>query len=482
MRPSPACCRSVVFLVLLLAVVVLTPGPGDSACCYFTAKNQDVLQPAQKAFITWDPAAKVETFTVQPRFEGNALDFGMVIPTPGKPKLDEVPRDFFKELAVFTVLKRREQPVSYLQPPGGFGMLGGGLGALGGGLGAQGGIIGQMGGQAGLLPARPPTVRVEETGVVGALDYKVLTAERADDLFVWLKDHHYRYAGDEATLDFYIRKKWYFTVMKIDTVQMKRRPDGTYDGEVTPTRFRFPSDRLVYPRRITQISVKDHTEALFYVQAPYKVDLPGDLTYQYQWLPMLQNARGWYAKGIFGTHELPGKADDWLRDARDHLPALLKRGDELGFSFANRQRPTPNRQGRTATTLEWAGRLTANDVAVLRGQAAYGEKVPDVDEGFTQADVADPRKAAAVFAVVRKRLEKCRAEHPAGYLVRAAPAEDVGALRCLVGHLQEGAFLTKLRKTFTRGEMDDDLLLVPARLGNAADRSEYEEVLPTSPP
>jgi hypothetical protein len=30
--------------------------------------------------------------------------------------------------------------------------------------------------------------------------------------------------------------------------------------------------------------------------------------------------------------------------------------------------------------------------------------------------------------------------------------------------------------------MDDDLLIVPAKLGQAEDKSEYEEVLPTSPP
>ena len=56
----------------------------DAACCYFSAKDKDILQPAQKVFITWDPVEKVETFTVQPKFEGNALDFGMVIPTPGQ--------------------------------------------------------------------------------------------------------------------------------------------------------------------------------------------------------------------------------------------------------------------------------------------------------------------------------------------------------------------------------------------------------------
>src|SRR5881392_1218605 len=99
-----------------LGLVLGLPARVDAACCYFSAKNTDILQPAQKVFITWDPVEKVETFTVQPKFEGNALDFGMVIPTPSKPKLDEMPRDFFKELAVYSILKKREQPQSKLLP------------------------------------------------------------------------------------------------------------------------------------------------------------------------------------------------------------------------------------------------------------------------------------------------------------------------------------------------------------------------------
>jgi hypothetical protein len=254
-----------------------------------------------------------------------------------------------------------------------------------------------------------------------------------------------------------------------------------FASEVTPTRFQFPSDRLVYPLKITQISVKDHTEALFYVQAPYKVDLPGDPTYQYQWLPMLQDAQGWYAKGIFGTHDLPGKADDWLRDARDHIPALLQKGQQLGFGYTYGQRPMPNAQGRIATTLEWARELTADDLNVLKGQGPYTEKVPDPDEGFTQADVQDPKKAEVVYQMIRDRPEQYRKDRPGGYLIREPPAEDIRDLQLLAGILKEGQFVTKLRKTFARGEMDDDLLLVPARLGSAVDRSEYEEVLPTSP-
>jgi hypothetical protein len=38
------------------------------------------------------------------------------------------------------------------------------------------------------------------------------------------------------------------------------------------------------------------------------------------------------------------------------------------------------------------------------------------------------------------------------------------------------------RKIFLRNEMNDDLVLVPARLGQNADESEYEELLPVSPP
>ena len=100
---------------LLVAVLAVSlPATSHAACCYFSAKNTDILQPAQKVFITWDPAEKVETFTVQPKFEGNALDFGMVIPTPTQPKLHEMPRDFFKHLAVYTIMKKRESPHSKL--------------------------------------------------------------------------------------------------------------------------------------------------------------------------------------------------------------------------------------------------------------------------------------------------------------------------------------------------------------------------------
>src|SRR6202171_1055638 len=127
--PRRSCMRR--YLLPVLALTLLLPASTQAACCYFSAKNTDILQPAQKVFITWDPAEKIETFTVQPKFEGNALDFGMVIPTPTEPKLHEMPRAFFSHLAVYTIMKKREFPHSKLLPV--FRNLGGAPGQGGGG-------------------------------------------------------------------------------------------------------------------------------------------------------------------------------------------------------------------------------------------------------------------------------------------------------------------------------------------------------------
>jgi hypothetical protein len=443
-----------------------------AACCYFSAKNADILQPSQKVFITWDPAKKMETFTVQPRFEGNALDFGMVIPTPAQPKLHEMPRDLFASLAVFSVLKYREMPASKLLPA----FWGGpGLPGMPGAPPAGFGMMGGMGGIPATQP-KPPPVKVVETGVVGSLDYKILEATRADELFKWLKDNKYQYAGDEATLNHYVAKKWFFTVMKIDTMQMKKGKDGTYTGDVTPTRFQFSTPRPVYPLKITQISVKDKTEALFYIQAPHKMDLKGDFSYQHAWVPMLQAASGCTPGG------LPGKGGAWLHAIKDDLADLAASARRLDFHFRPGQRPEPNAKGSTPTTMEWARRLTASDIAILKGTAPFTPKIPDVDDGFTMADVLDKKRGDAVAKVIRQRLDQLARRYTNGYLKREAPEEAVRQLNVLLGHLQPGLFITKFRKVFTRGEMNDDLEIEVARLGFHEDGSEYEEILPSSPP
>jgi hypothetical protein len=386
---------------MVVAAAVPHPAPARAACCYFSALGADVNQPSQKAFLTWNPALRSESFKVQPRFEGNAADFGMVIPTPSRPRLNEMPRDFFKELAVFTILK--PMPLDKYKRFGGIGGFGGGL-------------------YFGADAARKSSVRVLEAGVVGSLDYKIITAERADDLYDWLKQNRYHFAGDEKTLDLYIQKRWVFTVMKIDPHQMKRSTNGTYTGDVTPTRFTFASEQLIYPLRITQVSVPDRTEALFYVEAPYKVDLPGSFSYQYSWEPM------WLQAASYAVPErLTPQEKRWMQVVQPRLESLNR-----VITVHTQEMPSwqPAR-------LEWAKRLTSQDLAVLTGAAPYGRE-------------ADP--------------------------------EAVRNLRLLRGHLREGQTVTKIRKVFLKGEMSRDLVFERARLEGIPDDMEYEYILPTSPP
>src|SRR5262245_12337640 len=106
---------------LALAACLALPVPSDAACCYFSAKNADILQPAQTVLLSWDPVKDVQTFSVQRKSEGTAIACGMVSPTPTWRRLHASRRAFFSRRVVYTILKRREFPhwklLHILEPP-----------------------------------------------------------------------------------------------------------------------------------------------------------------------------------------------------------------------------------------------------------------------------------------------------------------------------------------------------------------------------
>ncbi len=455
-----------------VATVSLLPPRANAACCYFAAQEKDINQPGQKAFITWDDEKKIEAFTVQPKFEGNAVDFGMVIPTPAQPKLDEMPRDFFKDLAIYTILMPLPSAIwndLYPSPPK----------AVAEGAG------GRYGGAK--LKEDKNGVTVLEAGVVGSLDYKIIVAEKADGLFEWLKENKYTYSGDEGTLDFYIKKKWFFTVMKIDPKQMKKKADGSYVGEVTPTRFTFASEKCVYPLKITQISVKDKTDALFYVQSAKQMDLKGDLSWMHSYRVMWLT----YMLGCSANAEQQAE----LNERNQWVQAKMAKDPKY-----------------ETTKLEWARKLGDAEIAVLDdplknyGQMGGGdmpagakavsqeeflkmvwEKYKKENPGNEEAEYAKQQLEHMKKTFTPEKGEIVHVEKPQGmwmaewmwYAKREAPEEDVKGLARLKGHLQKGQWLTKFRKVIRKDEMTDDLELVPVPAGKEQD---YVRIMPTSPP
>lgn len=454
----------------------LRPLPAEAACCYFAAKDKDINQPGQKAFIAWNPAAKTEAFTVQPKFEGNAVDFGMVIPTPSRPKLDEMPRDFFKDLAMYTILMPLPQPI-YTAVDRMLVMKS---------MRTRGSAPGAAYDMAAAMPKSRVTVL--ESGVVGSLDYKIIIAEDANGLYEWLKTNKYSYGGDEATLDFYIKKKWFFTVMKIDPKQMKKAADGSYAGEVTPTRFTFASNSCIYPLKITQISVKDKTDALFYVQAPGQMDLEQDWSWMHSYRPM-------YLTYMLGCSADP-KQQQELQTRSQWLSSMHSKDPRY-----------------ETTKLEWAKRLSEAELSVLEdpqknfGQMGVGDLPPgakpielsdflvELKAEYQKQKVNFDDNVKQEFARMEDRYQPARGKiikmDPAAvgkgfiytryvwYPNREAPLDEIKGLTRLKGHLQKGQWLTKFRKILRKEEMTHDLVLAEVP---ASQQQTYVRIMPTSPP
>ncbi len=459
-------------LTLAIGVVQLTPFQVQAACCYFAAKDKDVNQPGQKAFITWDAQKKLEAFTVQPKFEGNAGDFGMVIPTPSRPKLDEMPRDFFKDLAMYTILMPLPEPIDTSLTERKYDMR-------------------ERSIRSSTLSRESDKknhVRILESGVVGSLDYKIILAEDASGLFQWLKSNRYSYGGDEATLRFYIKKKSYFTVMKIDPKQMKKASNGSYTGEITPTRFTFSSPQCMYPLKITQLSVKDRTDALFYVQAPDQMDLPGDWSWMHSYRPM------------YLTYMLGCSANE------QQQTELNSRSEWLD----KKRVKEPNYE---TTKLEWAKSLGVAEMKVLEdpqknyglmgsGDLPTGAKVMALSDFLEEIKTNYLKDNKQLLPYAKEQLISMEDKYQpsrglivkydpktvgqgylysnyAWYPAREVPVEDIKGLTRLKGHLHQGQWLTKFRKIIRKDEMTHDLVLaeVPKQK-----QQTYIRVMPTSPP
>jgi hypothetical protein len=169
--------------------------------------------------------------------------------------------------------------------------------------------------------------------------------------------------------------------------------------------------------------------------------------------------------------------------------------------------------GYETTKLEWARQLGDADMAVLElplknyaqmggGDLPPGARVIGLQQLLDEV-WADYRKqpdsredepyAKTQLDVLRQQYppEKgqiVKIDQPGGmftasqymwYPNREAPAAEVKGLSRLKGHLQNRMWVTKFRKVFRKGEMSQDLDLVPLA---EADEQEYVRILPTSPP
>jgi len=210
-----------------------------------------IYEPAQKALIIYDSAS----------LRGQAAEFGWIIPVPSLPGLDTVDNQLFFECSRLT------QPV-YRQ---------------------RGNLWGcddrtDMVAQPDANGGRDDDIVIIDEQVIGVFQTMIVSATSVvtltDSLTAWGYLHTQNEDQVTAALQFYLDKSWYFVLLRID-------PEGElgndpyldyYSGGIDPIRLTFSTPELVYPMRISVISLDYMAQVLLYVCSDHRLTFPGAIT------------------------------------------------------------------------------------------------------------------------------------------------------------------------------------------------------------
>jgi len=268
----------VLWAVAVLMVVGLISSAVADPCgmvppIYVTDNRSLVRVGEQATYVFYKDG--IETFVIRPGFEGKVEDFGMLIAFPTPPALRKVSEDIFQQVA------------AAIDPPevvvyAGMHYWGLAAGFGGGGPGAP---LKQA--LADNLALKRDEVRVVREEAVGMYQAVVLEAGSAAALKRWMDDNGYKYPpGMDDVCEEYIKLGWCFVAEKAKVggkanVDPKPRMKGvdtklpsgsTFDGHVQAMAFRFKTDRLVLPMRLSAYNEGElHNIVYLLTDSPRKI-------------------------------------------------------------------------------------------------------------------------------------------------------------------------------------------------------------------
>jgi len=226
----------------------------------------------QKTYVFYKDG--VESFAIRPGFRGDVEEFGMLIPFPTPPAIKKLPDDFFSHLAA--ACDPPEVVIDHGFQEG------------------AGGVLTFDDEEEG--PLMVDEVRVLRQEAVGMYEVAVLEAGSAAALKRWMDDHGYHYPeGMDAATDDYVAQGWCFVAVKtrvtgkktvapepgmgtleFDDEEPGLPEDAGFSGHVQAMGFRFASEELVVPMRLSAFNAGELRNVIFLLgPEPLKVkDLP----------------------------------------------------------------------------------------------------------------------------------------------------------------------------------------------------------------
>jgi hypothetical protein len=184
----------------------------------------------EETLILFDKDLKEEHFIRKIQIEGQAKEFGFLVPVPSLPKVDEIKVDVFKALKDEY---ERQRPIvnryTLFNEEGTY---------------RHSDLDGMIGGMSKGRTAAPEAVEVIEEKQLGDFKVRVLKAQDSSGLQKWIDEHAYKTKPEMfAYLDHYVKKQFYFVVFNF------RASEGDPSLAQTSQTIRliFNTDRAFYP-------------------------------------------------------------------------------------------------------------------------------------------------------------------------------------------------------------------------------------------
>ena len=263
----------------ILAMTLITLGSalpvyGNDPCGMvppiYTGKGNAISRIGlQQTFVFYKDG--VESFVIRPGFTGKVDEFGMLIPFPSPPAIRKVPDRVFQQIAnavdppeVVIDLRPRVRRSAALGRRGGTEVL----------------KFAQEG-------KKKRGVRVLKQEAVGMYEVAVLEAGSAAALKKWMDKHGFKYPTgmDKVTAE-YIAMQWCFVAVKTKvgqkqgadpqpaqrTLKTKLPTGSVFDGHVQGMGFRFETDELVVPMRLSAFNEGDLRNVVYLLtEGPRKI-------------------------------------------------------------------------------------------------------------------------------------------------------------------------------------------------------------------
>ncbi|MEM7456277.1 MAG: DUF2330 domain-containing protein [Planctomycetota bacterium] len=244
----------------MIVAALATADPCGMVPPIYTGESPITRSGLQQTYVFYHDG--VESFAIRPGYEGDIDNFGMLIPFPTPPSIRKVHDSIFDQIKNAidppeVVIDLRPPPPMARAAPGGGGFGGGGM-------------------QLQMLSE--DEVRVLREEAVGMYEVAVLAAGSAEALKKWMDENGYQFPnGMDDVANEYITDGWCFAAVKTkvsarDAIEPRPgqreanpgMPAGSsFEGHVQGLAFRFRTDELVVPMRLSAFNEGDTRNVVY---------------------------------------------------------------------------------------------------------------------------------------------------------------------------------------------------------------------------